>query len=242
MESIDVYVRKEDGNDSGDCDVWDDTVLIEAYNRAVEAAKKKVRQQMSICNGVSENDKQDYHCKDKNEMKKEKAPKKPRDGNKWKVGDHCRAVYSVDGIEYEATVTGVLPEGRFIVKYCGYGNEETVKGKDLKSSAGEHTRSMQEQVASGHVNSNSNVSDSCAENNEDVCNFGNMPWGQSVPGVPVVPPPPAFNLTSQFNQENESDALSAMLLSWYMTGYHTGYYQGLMLAKKRPNKGSNHKK
>ncbi|VDM97839.1 unnamed protein product [Thelazia callipaeda] len=31
---------------------------------------------------------------------------------------------------------------------------------------------------------------------------------------------------------NEEEALTSMLMSWYMTGYHTGYYQALQDQKK----------
>lgn len=37
----------------------------------------------------------------------------------------------------------------------------------------------------------------------------------------VVPPPPPPHLTGSFPEE-DAEALSAMLMSWYMSGFHTG--------------------
>ncbi|XP_034240423.1 survival motor neuron protein [Thrips palmi] len=46
----------------------------------------------------------------------------------------------------------------------------------------------------------------------------------------MVPPPlPPHVLASL--PGDDSEALSAMLMSWYMSGFHTGYYQGLKRAK-----------
>lgn len=45
----------------------------------------------------------------------------------------------------------------------------------------------------------------------------------------VAPPLPPHILTSL--PSDDSEALSAMLMSWYMSGFHTGYYQGLKRAR-----------
>lgn len=59
-----------------------------------------------------------------------------------------------------------------------------------------------------------------------------------VPPPMVLPPPPPPHLTVSFPEE-DSEALSAMLMSWYMSGFHTGYYQGLKQAKNFPPVGGN---
>ncbi|GLG96668.1 Survival motor neuron protein 1 [Gryllus bimaculatus] len=46
----------------------------------------------------------------------------------------------------------------------------------------------------------------------------------------TLPPPPPLSVTSSLPL-GDSEALSAMLMSWYMSGFHTGYYQGLQQAK-----------
>ncbi|XP_030215123.1 survival motor neuron protein 1 isoform X2 [Gadus morhua] len=64
-------------------------------------------------------------------------------------------------------------------------------------------------------------------------------WPPMMPcGPPMIPPPPPMSP----DMEND-EALGAMLISWYMSGYHTGYYLGLKQAQKEsaPRKKSNHK-
>lgn len=46
----------------------------------------------------------------------------------------------------------------------------------------------------------------------------------------VVPPPLPPHVMSSLPSD-DSEALSAMLMSWYMSGFHTGYYQGLKRGK-----------
>ncbi|XP_069360304.1 survival motor neuron protein isoform X1 [Maniola hyperantus] len=43
--------------------------------------------------------------------------------------------------------------------------------------------------------------------------------------MPIPPPPPL--IMSRQETEGEDQALSSMLLSWYMSGYYTGLYQGM---------------
>uniref|UniRef100_A0A8C4WY96 Survival Motor Neuron Gemin2-binding domain-containing protein n=1 Tax=Eptatretus burgeri TaxID=7764 RepID=A0A8C4WY96_EPTBU len=46
---------------------------------------------------------------------------------------------------------------------------------------------------------------------------------------PVVPPPP---IPPNGSIEGEDEALGTMLMSWYMSGYHTGYYLGLQHGRR----------
>ncbi|XP_050350079.1 survival motor neuron protein [Nymphalis io] len=45
-----------------------------------------------------------------------------------------------------------------------------------------------------------------------------------------IPPPPPMNLP-RCEVDSEDQAVSSMLLSWYMSGYYTGLYQGMKRAK-----------
>ncbi|CAB3244124.1 unnamed protein product [Arctia plantaginis] len=71
-----------------------------------------------------------------------------------------------------------------------------------------------------------------------------------LPGMPVMPnismlrnigslempmPPPPMTFTSSDKTESEEQAISSMLLSWYMSGYYTGLYQGLKRSKENRN-------
>ena len=40
-----------------------------------------------------------------------------------------------------------------------------------------------------------------------------------------MPPPPPPPQMMEDACDDESEALSGMLIAWYMSGYHTGYYQ-----------------
>lgn len=49
--------------------------------------------------------------------------------------------------------------------------------------------------------------------------------------MPMPPPPMAFS-SSLDRIDSEDQAISSMLLSWYMSGYYTGLYQGMKRAKE----------
>ncbi|CAG5059206.1 unnamed protein product [Parnassius apollo] len=46
-----------------------------------------------------------------------------------------------------------------------------------------------------------------------------------------LPPPPPIGFTNE-HTDSEEQAISSMLLSWYMSGYYTGLYQGMKRAKE----------
>ncbi|XP_026333438.1 survival motor neuron protein isoform X2 [Hyposmocoma kahamanoa] len=54
--------------------------------------------------------------------------------------------------------------------------------------------------------------------------------------MPVPPPPPLAFPASRIDTEEQ--AMSSMLLSWYMSGYYAGLYQGLKRSKEVRNKSS----
>lgn len=49
--------------------------------------------------------------------------------------------------------------------------------------------------------------------------------------IPMPPPPMAF-ASSLERSDSEDQAISSMLISWYMSGYYTGLYQGMKRAKE----------
>ncbi|XP_068391573.1 survival motor neuron protein isoform X2 [Eschrichtius robustus] len=54
-------------------------------------------------------------------------------------------------------------------------------------------------------------------------------WPPPFPsGPPIIPPPPPICPDSL----DDADALGSMLISWYMSGYHTGYYMGFKQSQK----------
>ncbi|NXA13640.1 SMN protein, partial [Sapayoa aenigma] len=124
---------------SDDSDIWDDTALIKAYDKAVASFKNVLKN--GECSEPS--DKQDQRLvikrknrkKNRNRKKNNKAPLK-----QWKVGDSCTAVWSEDGNLYLATIASINQKtGTCVVTYTGYGNQEEQKLSDLLPPASNET-------------------------------------------------------------------------------------------------------
>ncbi|CAH3143428.1 unnamed protein product [Porites evermanni] len=115
-----VFKAGEDGNES---DIWDDTALIEAYDRAISAIKKGGK------NGGSKSKGNGKHRK--NQASKKKDNKK-KAAEQWHVGDSCRAVFSEDELIYDAVIISIDANSKTcVVKFCGYGNTEEQYLDDL---------------------------------------------------------------------------------------------------------------
>uniref|UniRef100_A0A0A9XKM8 Survival motor neuron protein n=1 Tax=Lygus hesperus TaxID=30085 RepID=A0A0A9XKM8_LYGHE len=218
-----LFIRKDYTNSDDEVmeeeDIWDDSLLIQAYNKAVDMAKEKIAKKLNLENGLEAS-------KDKSSPAKPTPKKKPNTPTKndssqkgsiqWSDGMPCRAVYSEDGQEYEATITHAYGRrGVADIVYVGYNNKEEVDIASLKPSKGEKARKAQE-WQSRRMSSDSVHSDGKEE--------AGIPFPGEYAGI--IPPPPPPNVMANFPKD-ESDALSAMLMAWYMSGYHTGYYQGL---------------
>ncbi|KDR07072.1 survival motor neuron protein [Zootermopsis nevadensis] len=266
----------EDGDSTtAEEDIWDDTALVQAYDRAVSLAKEEVVRRMGL-------DKESISGNESNASNRPRRRKKKHNKEwplQWQVGTPCRAVYSGDGSIYEATIDALFHnKGTCRVKYIGYGNEEEVPLKMLQPSLGQAARKLQEAAAAAQVLEEQLVQNGfemeCSDGESTKGShfkpkFGAVPkspqgsrmeWkSQTVRppgpaffppqfrplhmppmGLPpmVVPPPPPPHLTGSFPEE-DAEALSAMLMSWYMSGFHTGYYQGLKQAKKFSPTGGN---
>ncbi|XP_072039245.1 uncharacterized protein [Amphiura filiformis] len=113
------------GNDS---DIWDDTALIKAYDKAINSLKGGGGQS-------ADGDVLDGKNKIKSSKHSKKCKKKKRRKNKWKVGDHCQAVFSEDGQLYDAVIKSInYKSATCWVTYAGYGNEEEHHIADLLES------------------------------------------------------------------------------------------------------------
>lgn len=60
----------------------------------------------------------------------------------------------------------------------------------------------------------------------------NIPMLRNLGSMEMPMPPPPMAFTSSGRSDSEDQAISSMLLSWYMSGYYTGLYQGLKRAKE----------
>ncbi|KAI6058558.1 Survival motor neuron protein isoform A [Aix galericulata] len=129
-----VVFRRGTGQ-SDDSDVWDDTALIKAYDKAVASFKNALR------NGecAQPADRQEQRPGMKRKSKKNRNRKKSS-AVQWKVGDSCNAVWSEDGNVYLATIVSINQKrGTCVVTYDGYGNKEEQNLSDLLLPANDET-------------------------------------------------------------------------------------------------------
>ncbi|XP_007941515.1 survival of motor neuron protein-like [Orycteropus afer afer] len=123
-----VLFRRGTGQ-SDDSDIWDDTALIKAYDKAVASFKHALK------NGdnCEASDKPKGTSKRKPTKKKKSQKKTPTTSLKqWKVGDKCSAIWSEDGCIYPATIASIdFKRETCVVVYTGYGNREEQNLSDL---------------------------------------------------------------------------------------------------------------
>uniref|UniRef100_A0A8C9WD05 Survival of motor neuron 1, telomeric n=1 Tax=Scleropages formosus TaxID=113540 RepID=A0A8C9WD05_SCLFO len=233
------------GGQSEDSDIWDDTALIKAYDKAVASFKNALKGEETPATV-----KEDKPGKKRKNNKKNRSRKKSNalPDKQWKVGDACWAFWSEDGNLYSATVSSIDHEkGTCMVVYADYGNEEEQNLADLLSESYEEDAETQDV-------SQVKCCISCTLKHEQFkhhCCFQNEPklgspapgfpaWPPVIPyGPPMIPPPPPMSPDTL----EDDEALSSMLIAWYMSGYHTGYYLGLKQAQKEAasRKHSQHK-
>ncbi|XP_018395560.1 PREDICTED: survival motor neuron protein isoform X2 [Cyphomyrmex costatus] len=232
-------------------DIWDDTALIQAYDRAVNLVKEEVAKRIAT-------DMQTQQTKHKlSNLKHSNHIKKP--SKKWTVGAPCRAVYSVDGEVYEAIISKIHPNsGMCTVKFVGYQNTEKVEINSLLESEGLQSQIAQQKDAAQKTNEEiidsdtstySNLRDSKQINSEKMdCDTEDprlfkhnvIPGLEYLnPAIDAMPPAPPLPPLMAKLPETDADALSSMLMSWYLSGFHTGYYHGLKQAKINQHKRRN---
>ncbi|XP_067123922.1 survival of motor neuron protein isoform X1 [Centruroides vittatus] len=148
-----IWKREENDDHS---DMWDDTALIEAYDRAVSHVKEQIAKRNKV---VSDSDGK------ASVTSSHKRKKRGRSKNKttWKVGDYCQAIYSEDGLPYEAVIKHIN-NGICTVQFLGYKNEENIKIENICHSKGKEAR-IQQNIAAQKYNANYEHSD------EMNCNY-----------------------------------------------------------------------
>ncbi|CAL8248735.1 unnamed protein product [Merluccius merluccius] len=116
---------------SDDSDIWDDTALIKAYDKAVASFKTALK-------GEGEDDppafKKETPGKKRKSNKKSLSRKRtnaPPD-KEWQVGEACSAYWSEDGQLYAATICAIdKKRGSCTVVFTDYGNQEEQSLQDL---------------------------------------------------------------------------------------------------------------
>ncbi|XP_007531317.1 survival motor neuron protein isoform X2 [Erinaceus europaeus] len=242
QEAEDTVLFRRGTGQSDDSDIWDDTALIKAYDKAVASFKHALK------NGdISEASNKPKVTPKRKPAKKNRSQKKNTTTplKQWKVGDKCAAIWSEDGCIYPATITSIdFTRETCVVIYTGYGNREEQNLSDLLTSTSEVASSI-EQNAQENENESQVSTDESENSSRSPRNKTNnvksksAPWNCFFPPPPpmpgsglgpgkIVPPPPPMCSDSL----DDADALGSMLISWYMSGYHTGYYMGFKQHQK----------
>ncbi|XP_001512480.3 survival of motor neuron protein [Ornithorhynchus anatinus] len=129
-EAPELLFRRGTGQ-SDDSDIWDDTALIKAYDKAVASFKNALKN--GDCSEPSDKQEKSSESK-KKPIKKSRSKKKNNTAplTQWRVGDTCCAIWSEDGNVYPATIAATdLKKGTCVVVYTGYGNREEQNLSDL---------------------------------------------------------------------------------------------------------------
>lgn len=232
--------KRSEGDDSDD-DVWDDRMLIDAYEKASQQVSTALRREKTPVH--ANRGKQGRHSQnaiDSTESSGQESKQKNRKGKStgctsvWRSGQYCRCVYHEDGLIYEGQIIKLLSHrGACVVRYIGYNNEEEQNLSSLKKSHGKEARDKQIEEA-----------ELVEPELEDISAHDTMEAGQ--PGelvtaplegdghcqepsnsrkrIGMIPPPPPSIFPDKSDLADD-EVLSSMLMSWYMSGYHTGYYK-----------------
>ncbi|XP_030049171.1 survival of motor neuron protein [Microcaecilia unicolor] len=242
---------------SDDSDIWDDTALIKAYDKAVASFKNALKNgessDLSVAQEKTAGTKRKNNKKNKGRKKSGAPPFR-----KWRVGDACTAVWSEDGNSYPATIVSIDPKkGACIVVYTGYGNKEEQNLSDLldpdDAEACSEKRDSEENGNETLYSTDESEKSSRSPGHRQYHPTIPKPvhWNSNSPPVPglarfgikhnEMPPflsgwpppiptgPPLIPPPPPMGPDSceDDEALGSMLIAWYMSGYHTGYYLGL---------------
>ncbi|XP_033634942.1 survival motor neuron protein-like [Asterias rubens] len=131
-----LVFRTEKSDDNDASDIWDDTALIKAYDKAIKSIQGRgsneesgeVENGRSSASNASRRRKRKYYSHHKMNRKKQG----------WKVGDRCRATYTEDEFIYDAVIKLIDSDTSTCwVTYIGYGNEEEKELSELMSAGSE---------------------------------------------------------------------------------------------------------
>ncbi|XP_063151561.1 survival motor neuron protein-like isoform X1 [Candoia aspera] len=130
-EEDDAVLFRRGAGQSDDSDIWDDTALIKAYDKAVASFKNALKN--GDCSEPLDKTEQNAGTKRKNNKKNKSRKKSNATTQKqWRVNDACSAVWSEDGNVYQATIASInWKKGTCAVVYTGYGNREEQNLSDL---------------------------------------------------------------------------------------------------------------
>ncbi|XP_072779017.1 survival motor neuron protein isoform X3 [Taeniopygia guttata] len=193
----DAVLFRRGAGQSDDSDIWDDTALIKAYDKAVASFKNALK------NGETSepSDKQEESVVIKRKINR-------MIGNRNKCNTKCN--------------TAPLKQNENETPYSTDESEKSSQSPRNKNNCTKARFSPQNlrfstppPPAPGLRRSGSKFK---APPSFLSC------WPPPFPaGPPLIPPPPPMRPDSA----EDDEALGSMLIAWYMSGYHTGYYLGL---------------
>lgn len=192
--------------------------MIKAYDDSIKLAREELARRIALSTSVSKG----HSLKDDNSKDNSDAIISSQIGHK--VGEYVRATYE-DGVDYEAKIISIDENaGTCLLKYIGYENEQEVALSELIASWGKKSRRLQFAKAkldadTDQINAGASSSKT-SKKNKTAVNLSTIP-----------PPPPMPPMLTATQNAEDSEHLSAMLMSWYMSGYYTGVYQGMQMAK-----------
>lgn len=182
---------------SDDSDIWDDTALIKAYDKAVASFKTALKGEEE-----PQPSKKTHPGKKRKNNKKNQSRKRtnaPPD-KEWQVGESCCAYWSEDGQLYAATISSIDEKrGTCIVTYTDYGNEEVQNIEDLVleiSEGDEEVNTKSKEAESSTEESDrsatSNLQKQQPHSKHQKSKTHKAPppmWAPGFPGFPPGPPP-----------------------------------------------------
>lgn len=201
-----------------DSDLWDDALLIKAYDESLKLAKEEVAKRIARATNTGVGASSDSETA---------AAVQHQLTSDYKAGDFVRCTYAEDGIDYEAIIISI-EDDQYLIKYVGYDNEEIVEPDALIPSWGKKARKKQMLAATAStaatVTSEQHRQPAHDEVFQQQIGHSHL-YNRHRSGMMIPPPPPMPPMMEDMSEDSEH--LSAMLMSWYMSGYYTGLYQGL---------------
>ncbi|XP_055774796.1 survival motor neuron protein 1 [Salvelinus fontinalis] len=186
---------------SDDSDIWDDTALIKAYDKAVASFKTALKGEEDTQS--SERDNPGKKRKNNRNNRSRKRSNAPLD-KEWRVGDPCCAYWSKDGNLYAATISSIEEQrGTCIVVFTHYGNEEEQNLCDLLIESPEVDEEAPSKVKEAESSTEESDRSSAPHPHSHVPRSkpkfkspkGPPMSGPGFPGFPPGPPPmPGFRM------------------------------------------------
>lgn len=222
-----------------DPSVWDDSILIRAYDDSLKLAEGEVAKRIA------------KETNDKNAISVTKTESKAPVRRRYQIGSFVRCTW-IDNIDYEGSIIDINEEEeQCLVRFIGYHNDKWYDIDDMCPSWGKKARRKQLEeaenlqydeadmddiieVEQGNYESQTHselLKEKSKETNVPLRDEKNTEQGYfKLPNLPLPPMPPMPPMLESMT--DEAQAFSAMLMSWYMNGYYTGLYQGKIQAKK----------